>query len=86
MGRERLVDPPKRETPMCPPINGRHMGLYMVKSYKSKRGGVMAASLQLCIMTGKCLCFYVCASLCQISPLVQMCVRNQTSDTRLCNF
>ena len=69
-----------------PPLYRGGMGKHMVKSVKSKRSGGLAACHKRWRMVGQCLCLCVCASLCQISPLVEMCVINQTWETRLCNF
>ena len=85
IGMERLVVTQKGG-PHVPPIYGETHGVIYGQSYKSKRGGGLAACHQSWRMTGKCLCFGVCAYLCQISPLVQRGAINNIWETRLCNF
>ena len=80
-----FADCDPRGNPM-PPLYRGGMGKYMVKSVKSKRSGVLAACHKTLRMIGQCLCFGVCASMCQISPLVQRCARNKIAETRFCNF
>ena len=56
-----------------PPCNGDTWVIHGQELQVEENGG-LAACQHMCIMSGKCLCIDVCASLCQISPLVQRCV------------